>query len=369
GNTAVRAGYAIMTQQPVSNIFSDLTTNPPFATPFAAVGAISLEAPPASTAAISPATIDPGYKNSYVQDWNLTIQREVTNTLGLQVGYIGQHGVHLQQEKNLDQPAVAGGVFGTTAPFPNFSEIFDFTSDGVSSYNALWFTVKKQVSHGLQFLASYTYSKSLDDSSLDTPNDLPQDSNNLRGEYGLSDFDARNRLVASGFYSLPFKGNRLVSGWQFGFITTAQSGNPLTAFTLDSPFPGATLRPNASAAVQSGPSGVPGKVAAVQWIKNPGVLSSPCTGGVCSPGNLGRNTIVGPDFVDSDISLIKDTKINERFTLQFRTETFNIFNHPSFGDPNLNVGSARFGLITSTRNPAGDFGSSRQIQFSMELKF
>lgn len=379
GKTAVRAGYAIMTQQPVSNIFANLSANPPFATPFAATGSISLEAPPANPKAVSPATVDPGYKNAYAQDWNLTIQREITNTFGLQVGYIGQHGVHLQQEKNLNQPTVAGGAFGTTAPFSNFSEIFDFTSDGVSSYNALWLTAKKQVSHGLQFLASYTYSKSLDNSSLDVPNSLPQDSNNLPGEYGLSDFDARNRFVVSGFYSLPFKGNRAVSGWQFGLITTAQSGNPLTAFASNAPFPGASLRPNASAALQSRKS--PGLSAtSVQWIANPTVLSSPCTppnGTVCSPGNLGRNTITGPDFVDSDISLIKDTKINERFTLQFRTETFNIFNHPSFGNPNLtaifnaagaNINS-NFGLIKSTRNPAGDFGSSRQIQFALELKF
>jgi hypothetical protein len=78
---------------------------------------------------------------------------------------------------------------------------------------------------------------------------------------------------------------------------------------------------------------------------------------------------VGPDFVDTDISLIKATKITERIGSEFRAEAFDIFNHPSFGDPNLTVGSSSFGVITSTRFPTGDFGSSRQLQFALKLTF
>jgi hypothetical protein len=379
GKTSVRAGYAILAQQPTTNIVSGLSGNPPYATPFAATSAtnsITLENPPITPKGISPFTIDPNYHDAYAQDWNLTIQRELTNTLGLQVAYVGSKSTHLQQILNENQPAVLAGVFEpkTAAPFPNFSEIEEVASNGNSNYNALWVTLNKQVTHGLQFLASYTYSKALDYSSLDFPNALPQDSNNLVNEYGPSDFDARNRFVLSGFYELPFKGNRLVSGWQLALITQAQSGNPLTAYMsgVSGLFPGATIRPNVSGPIDTESVPAVGTYG-VQWIANPLVFSSPCTGSgatlTCSPGNEGRNTIIGPSFIDTDFSLIKDTKVTERIGTEFRAEAFDIFNHPNFGDPNLSVGAGTFGVITSTRFPTGDFGSSRQLQFALKVTF
>ncbi|MGB6874430.1 MAG: hypothetical protein WBD87_00210 [Candidatus Acidiferrales bacterium] len=137
-------------------------------------------------------------------------------------------------------------------------------------------------------------------------------------------------------------------------------------------FPGATIRPDVSGPIDTESVPAVGTYG-VQWIANPTVFTSPCTGSgstlVCSPGNEGRNTIVGPGFLDTDFSLIKDTKITERVGSEFRVEAFDIFNHPNFGDPNLNVGSSTFGVITSTRFPTGDFGSSRQLQFALKLTF
>ena len=386
GKTSVRAGYAILAQQPTTDIVSGLSGNPPYAVPLASsspTNSITFENPPTSPKTVSPFMVDPNYHDAYVQDWNLTVQRELTNSLGLQVAYVGSKATHLQQELNLNQPQVVAGVFspGTAAPFPNFSEIPEITSNGNSNYNALWVTLHEQVTHGLQFLTSYTWSKSLDYASLDVPNVLPQDSTNLRNEYGPSDFDARNRLVLSGFYNLPFKGNRLVSGWELALIQTVQSGNPLTAYMsgVSGLFPGAVVRPNVS-----GPIQVTGNPA--DWIANPQVFTNPCslaTGAlVCSPGNEGRNSIIGPDFVDTDFSLIKDTKITERVGAEFRAEAFDIFNHPDFGDPNFvfpattSVGGVptitpnmTSSIITSTRFPEGDFGSSRQLQFALKITF
>jgi hypothetical protein len=91
--------------------------------------------------------------------------------------------------------------------------------------------------------------------------------------------------------------------------------------------------------------------------------------GTCHPGTLGRNAIPGPAFVNTDFSVTKDTKITERLNLQFRTEMFDIFNHPNFGNPVLTATSKSFGQITSTRFPTGDFGSSRQVQFALLLQF
>ncbi len=375
GRTSIRAGYAIMTQQPVTNIASALTQNPPFAIPLAASSAtsgITLEAPPANPKTVAPFTINPNLKNAYSQDWNLTIQHSLTNTLGLQVAYVGSKGTHLQQVLNENQPFVTNGVYGSTLPFSNFSQITEYSSNGISNYNALWVTVTKQASHGLQFLASYTYSKSLDEASLDIPNPpfgFPQNSYNLRADYGPSDYDARQRFVLSGFYSLPFHNNRAVSGWQFGIITSAQSGNPLQPIFVSSTsaiFPGINLRPNVS-----GSLAVTGSH--VEWFADRAAFTSPCTTTgsttTCSPGDMGRNSVIGPSFINTDLSLIKNTKITERVNLQFRADAFDVFNHPNFGNPNLTVGSSTFGSITSTRFPNGDFGSARQLQLALKLEF
>lgn len=375
GRTSVRAGYAILTQQPVTNIASALTQNPPFATPLAAsssTSSITLEAPPANPRTVAPVTVAPNFKNAYAQDWNLTIQRSLTDTMGIQISYVGSKGTHLQQVINENQPAVVSGLYQSSAlrPYSNFSQVTEYASEGISNYNALWFTFTKQVSHGLQFVASYTYSKSLDEASLDIPNSpfsFPQDSNNPIADYGPSDFNAQNRFVVSGFYQLPFHGNRAISGWEVSWISSAQSGNPLQPVAPEGIFPGVNLRPNVI-----GPMRVTGNPA--QWFVNPTTtFAAPCTTvsgtTTCSPGDMGRNSVIGPSFVDSDLSLIKNTKITERVNLQFRAEAFDIFNHPNFGNPNLNVGTTNFGIITSTRFPNGDFGSARQLQLALKLEF
>ena len=104
-----------------------------------------------------------------------------------------------------------------------------------------------------------------------------------------------------------------------------------------------------------------------QLIELPGNRTRRC--GNLASGNLGRNALTGPDFVNTDFSVLKDTKITERFNLQFRAEMFDVFNHPNFGNPVLTTTSGAFGVIQSTRFPTGDFGSSRQVQFALKLQF
>jgi hypothetical protein len=113
-----------------------------------------------------------------------------------------------------------------------------------------------------------------------------------------------------------------------------------------------------------------------KWFSSTSVFVSPCVAVVpsatlptCHPGDLGRDSITGPDFVNTDFSVTKNTKITERFNLQFRAELFDLFNHPNFGNPVLTTTSAAFGQIQSTRFPTGDFGSSRQVQFALKLQF
>lgn len=390
GKTSVRAAYAIMTQDPTTNIVTGLSSNPPFALPISASSAtssITLENPSAAITGVSlgPSAINPNFDDMYAQDWNLTVQRQITSTLGVEVAYVGLKATHLQLTQNINQPFVTGGVYETTRPYaslpltsavipaqcapPNpvcpFGNINQVSTGGNSNYNALWATVNKHFSHGFQFLGSYTFSKSLDYNSLSTGESLVlQNAYNPRGDYGLSEFDVRHRFVLSGFYELPFKGNRVVQGWQLGIVTQAQSGNPINPTLAIGPGPGIslTVRPDITGAVQT--TGSP-----TQWFADKTIFVSPCVAGVCHPGNLGRDSITGPNFVNTDFSVTKNTKLTERVTLQFRSEMFDIFNHPNFGNPVLTVTSGSFGKILSTRFPTGDFGSSRQIQFALKLLF
>ena len=230
----------------------------------------------------------------------------------------------------------------------------------------------------MQFNTSYTWSKSLDYNSLSSqgnPFVVVQDSYNVRGDRGLSDFDARHRFVFSGIYDLPFRGNRAVEGWQFAIITQLQTGNPVDIVNTSGTITGVpnTVRPDILGAVPVGiGSAANGNV---QYFPS-AACATPTAGCLFliknGFGNLGRNVVIGPGFEDVDFSLFKNTRITEKLTAQFRSDFFNLFNHPNLGQPNRIVSTApgnTFGQITSTRAPVGDAGSSRQIQLALKLIF
>lgn len=432
GKTSIRAAYAVLKQDPTTNVVTGLSSSPPFALPVSvnAIG-ITLENPSAAIVGvgIGPTIVNPKFDDAYAQDWNLTIERQLTSSMGLEVAYVGLKGTHLQLTENLNQPFLSNGSYETTKPFTTLpltspilpgqcapphpactlGTITNIDSPGNSNYNALWVTFTKHVSSGLELLASYTYSKSLDYSSISSGDLVPvQNSYNPRGDYGLSEFDARHRFVLSGFYELPFKGNRLVSGWELGIVTQAQTGNPMTPLIPVNLGPATfNLRPDAVGPI-SGQS-ILNSNGSVQFYSNnplacenfngpllgtapvipdcattPAPLVVPCLFsntptkaggnsypvviGSCHPGNISRDGLPGPGFVNTDFSIIKNTKLTERFNLQFRGEMFDVFNHPNFGDPTNTLGGS-FGLITSTRFTTGDFGSSRQIQLALKLLF
>jgi hypothetical protein len=391
GKTSVRADYAILTQNPTTNVVVGLSGNPPFAVPISvSSGVITAENPGNSLGATSlgPAAINQNFNDMYSQDWNLTVERQLTSSMGLSIAYVGLKATHLQLNQNINQPLVTNGIYGSTRPFPTLpatslilpsqctahppctlGNINQINSNGNSNYNALWATINKHFSHGLEFLGSYTYSKSLDYNSLSTGETyILQNAYNPRGDYGPSEFDVRHRFVLSGFYELPFKANRVVAGWQVGIITQAQTGNPLNPTVAINPGVSLTVRPNVTGPIQV--TGDPGA-----WFGSKTVFAaefaSPCVGTTCHPGNLGRDSITGPSFVNTDFSVIKNTKLTEKLNLQFRGEMFDILNHPNFGNPALTFSptSTTFGKITSTRFPTGDFGSARQIQFALKLLF
>lgn len=419
GKTSIRGAYAILSDQPITNLVSPNGSNPPFATTVALPANATTQlfnatdpghAVPGST--ISPSSSDPEFDNAYIQSWNLNVQREVGNGLAVTAGYFGSKGTHLRLSRNLNQTFL-NAALNPVRPFPALSPnspigagvpLLNITfreGTGNSNYNALWVTATKRMSKGLQFDASYTFSKSIDYNSQSSQGVTLQDSYNLLGDRGLSDFDARHRFVISGLYELPFKGNQLKEGWQLSVIEQSQTGNPVTllagnAGALPGGIPAAnansltglaTLRPDVGGPITISPTAAATGIG-VQYFPN--LVCDPRPGGSCPSGSavilpvsfingktiyhfgsLGRNVIIGPGFNNTDISLIKRTKISERQLIEFRWEVFDVFNHANFGQPGrtAQVGSTSFGVITNTRFPTGDSGSSRQMQFALKYKF
>jgi len=366
GRTSVRGGYGIFVDQPMTSVVTGTSGNPPLAIPLTVTGTIRLEnaIDLAQAAGLAPNSVDHGFDNAYVQSWNLNLQREVLPDFALMAGYFGSKGTHLILRRNINQP-VDGvrpypAVSSASAILPNapMGNITQVESVGNSSYNALWVAASRPLASGLQINVSYTWSKSLDYNSLSSQGIVVQNSYNLRGDRGLSDFDARNRFVARAIYDLPFSGNRFVEGWQLAIIVQAQSGNPVNIVSSNSTVTGIpnTLRPDVR-----GPIAIIGS--ADRWFDT-SVFSA-----VAGFGNLGRNVVIGPGFSNTDLSLVKNTELNEKIRLQIRIEVFDLFNHANFGQPGNVVGTPGFGRITNTRFPTGESGSSRQMQLGLKLMF
>jgi hypothetical protein len=314
------------------------------------------------------------YKDAYVSEWNFNIQQQLANNFVLMVGYFGSKGSDLNVERNYNQlvngarpyPALASDS-PIDAGMP-LSNILVYESDGNSSYNGLWVTASKRFAKGLQFNTSYTFSRSIDDNSRNVQGLVLQNSNNIRGDRGLSDFDARHRIVISGVYELPFRGNRLKEGWELSLIEQTQSGNPINFHTSNAAFTGsALLRPSVTGSVATGfTPATNGSATSVTYIQNPSVFYNQGN----AFGNLGRNVVIGPGFSNLDFALVKNTKIKERLTWQVRGDFFDLLNQVNFTQPVSTFGSSTFGLITGgTRFPAGDGGTSRQVQLAMKLLF
>ncbi len=386
GKTVIRSSYAIMTDQPTLGLVTGLAANPPYAfpiaysptaaTPFVTLG----NAYNFASGAVSPVSVAHSYHDAYVSEWNFNIQQQFHNDYGFMVGYFGSKGSDLNIRRNYDQfingarPIPFLSANSPIDPGLPLGTIQVYESDGNSSYNGLWVTGQKRFSKGLQFNMSYTYSKSIDDNSQNNQGLVIQDSYNIRGDRGLSDFDARNRFVLNGIYNFPFKGNRLKEGWRVAGVGTVQSGNPLNFHATSAALTGsALLRPNVTGIVDTGYFPSPnGSASAIGWISNPSVIVNQGTaaGTVLGFGNLGRNVIIGPGVSNVDFNLAKVTKITERVSFEIRADASDMFNRHNFTNPGTTAGAATLGIITGgTRAPAGDFGSSRQMQLAMKLMF
>lgn len=366
------------------------------------------------------------YKTPYSMGGNFTVQYQLAPTLSVQAAYVTSVARHLEvfpSSNNISQilPASLPCVVPATnppdcesksqfLPFPDFGSGASYAAtEGDSNYQALQTKVEKQFGAGLNFLATYTWSKTLSDAgdllnggSLAGFRASSLPGFGIQGDYGLASFDIRNVFHLSGGYELPFgKGkrfmgdaegvtNRLVGGWSVQFIATLQGGQPIT---LSCPNGTTTGLGCYDLLVKGQPldlglhTDARGKLS---WFGNPAAFAQPpaCTQAAigaplvnCGLSALGGGPaqVPGPGFHRLDFSTFKEFPFNERFRLQFRAELFNIFNHPNFNSPgfggngvvsisgstNFN-NKAAFGEIGSTRDAPYD---ARQIQFALKLYY
>jgi hypothetical protein len=379
GKTIIRSAFAIMVYQPGFGLVTGLVNNPPYAVPLSVTtsgtGLSLLDAySVASGSSLSPTSVAANYKDSYVTEWNFGIEHQIANDFKISARYVGNKGTDLNIERNYNQlingvrPYPALSASSPIDPGALLGNITVNESDGNSNYNALWLIAEKRFAKGLQFNVSESWSKSLDDNSRNYQGVVIQNSSCIQCDYGLSDFNTKSRTTVSGIYTLPFKGNRLKEGWQLSLVETTQTGNPLNFHTSTSSFTGnANLRPNVTGPVITGFSpATNGSATSIQYIQNPSVFVNQGS----AFGDLGRNVVIGPGWSDLDLAVTKNTRINERFTLQFRADAFDSLNQVNFTNPVTTIGSSTLGIITGgTRFAAGDFGTSRQLQMSMKLLF
>lgn len=337
----------------------------------------------------------------YQMQYNLNVQRQIFPSTVLTVGYVGSVARHMWIQRDINPPKCTtypnctalptisapntGAQFiNSTTPGarinPNFGAMITEATTAASSYNSLQVGLSRQFAHNLAGQFNYTWSHCIDDGSFATTleeyGQLDLNSYNQRYDYGNCIFDIRHNISVNVLYSLPFKGNRLVEGWQVATITAINSGAPINISNGANDPAGLgtqwASRPNYTFAAGCNPNRlVKGRSSVVvgsttinryQWF-DPSCYAPQARGYL---GNVGRNGLPGPGLFDMDFSILKTTKIKENMNLQFRAEFFNLLNHYNPGAPVSALGT---GGNVPTGFTSGTQGTPRQIQFALKLDF
>jgi hypothetical protein len=317
--------------------------------------------------------------------YNLQIEKSLGGRAIVQLGYVGLIGKHLTDTVDINRAALnsSGTIVQSSRPyyakFPKYTVINQLNTDAVSNYNSLQAVLKLSAWHGLTAQAAYTWSHNLDDSSSPrAKQDWPQDSLNLKANYGNSDSDQRHTFIATLSYAVPNSkhGPRwLTNDWTLNSLLSFHTGNPFTVLmrSLDTsgtgdytqfaqivgdPFAGVSHRRQ----VSSGS-------AYVQWI-NPDAFAAPAAG---TFGNQRRNQIFGPGYADVDLSAFKSVRITGRVKAQLRAELFNVFTRVNLGNPSYVYSPSGFGTIgatigASSANGAPGIGPGEPFNAQLGLK-
>ena len=383
--TTVRAGYGIFFNQVTAgNGISQLWRGLPFRTLQTFTNANSATYPKPAPASVwsdpfpsgitnaggyTPNGINPNYRTENYQQWTLAVDRELEKDLSLEVAYLGSHGVHLQESYDINQPTPGPGSVQPRRPYPQWGPITWVDSSGGSNFNSLSAQLTRRYAQGMTLLASYTYAHSLDDAPY---SGFLQNPRNLPSQYASSDFDVRQRFVASFTYELPFGAGKplgaalepvvrqAISGWQVNGIFSAQTGNPFTVTTTkDIANVGLS---STYADLVPGQDPHAGGSTPAHWF-NPDAYTDDVPAGFYAYGDAGRNTLYADGLVDLDFGLYRRVPLYERLQAELRAEVYNVLNHPAFSTPTTNVESTSFGTVSTTNS------TSRETQFAVKFLF
>jgi hypothetical protein len=384
-----RAGYGIYYDTiPLNNFEQGLAQNPVGPTggftiiPSAPIPfdvGVSIFGTGAPAPPFNVASIDRHLKTPTTQIWNVNLQQELNPRFVLQIGYVGNKSTHQLQLLDINQPT-PGDPSGDSqlrrplnSTFPNFRQINTISSAGWANYHSLQIVLKSNNFHGLTTQAAFTWSHNLDTASevddfFGTSGYVPQDSTNLRGSYGSSEFDQRRALIITYIYEIPGPKSQsklayALRNWQIAGTTSFRDGlaSPVLSFDGGSGTDNFHERPDCIGPIRyqlsdlSQPYVLPGAFA----LEAPGTF-----------GNCPRNPIVAPGLTNWDFAIQRTFKFGERLSFEFRTSLFNAFNHPNFGEPSPDLSTR----ITATADD-GSFdshfgaGGPRNIQFGGKLRW
>jgi Carboxypeptidase regulatory-like domain/TonB dependent receptor-like, beta-barrel len=374
------------------------TFQEPFQQPFPTADSFPLFTPYSPTRTTTIYSIAPDFRPAMIQQYSLNVQTELYEGWLLEVGYVGTRGLHLMRQRSANQALSASPgnpirsvTTDTVANIPLRVPILGvppdslvlMESEGSSWYNGLEVSLTKRLSHGLQFLASYTFSKTLDTDGADinstsSGNALTLgDQNSPSQRWGRASFDRTHRFVFSATWSLPSPSAELerafLGGWDVAAVVTIQSGSALTISDTNA---------NNVFGISEDRAQLSGTCSKSQLVKggsvesksggyfNASCFTSPAIIGAdgigTAFGNSGTGIVDGPGQANLDLALSKTVVLHwpiEKSNLQFRGEFFNMLNHPQFANPDTNFTSPTFGVITSTAvNP-------RVIQLALKLAF
>jgi len=364
---AVRTGYGLFYQQFAPGAGNGIAQNTLAGNALlsrATIPNLSWPLGPFVSQGVAPAPVAGGFHwdkpDVYAQQWNLTILSELRGGFGLETAYVGNRGMNLRRQYNINWIDPLTG----RRPLPQFSRVNIEHANGQSTYHAMQLSLRRRFGSAVHGTLSYTFGKAIDnvpDSGV--AGTEPQDFRCLACERGLGATDIRHNAAFSVIWDVPWGGrSRALGGWKIAMIGLARSG---AALNVTQPLNTA----GSDNLANQRPDRVPGvspyeaNPSPARWF-NPAAFVTAPRGRY---GNSGRNPLTGPDFVQLDGSAIKDTRITERVNLQFRAEFFNFLNRPNFAAPNTVAGTPNFGRIFNTFGRTIGAGTSRQIQFGLRL--